>query len=438
MHLTHMAAFPRMLRVRRLNPPSLPLDVDTSVRDAFSRSGVLTALSVGARVAVAVGSRGIAGHAALVQATVNTLRESGCQPFLLPAMGSHGGATPAGQLQILADQGIVGEDLGVPVEASMDAPVVGHTDDGIPVHCAAAARGVDAIVLLNRVKPHTDFGGALGSGLLKMAVVGLGKHSGALAFHRAANRLGYEHALRSMARVVLSQTPVLCGLAVIESANHQVAAVEVVRASRLEAEETRLAAHAARLMPRLPLEEIDVLIVDRIGKNLSGTGMDPNVIGRPIHGYSLVESEMPRHPRIRRIVVLDLTPESHGNATGIGLADFTTDRLVRAMDAQATYTNALTALSLQGSKIPIHFETDREVIGAALASLGLEDPRQARVLRIHDTLSLETLEASEACLHHLRTEPGLDISTPACEMQFDAEDRLTPWPAGKTGANATE
>jgi hypothetical protein len=260
---------------------------------------------------------------------------------------------------------------------------------------------------------------------MKMAVVGLGKHDGAVAFHRAAQRLGYEPALRTMARVVLAQAPVLCGIGLVEDARHRLARVEVIRAARLEAEEGRLAEEASRLMARLPVEDVDLLVVERMGKNVSGTGMDPNVIGRQIHGYSLVESEMPRHPRIRRIVVLDLTPESHGNATGIGMADFTTARVVRAMDAQVTYTNALTALSLQGSKIPIHFDTDREVISAALATLGLPDPRAARVVRIRDTLSLETLEVSESCLADLAAAADLAVVSEPQEMAFDAGGRLS-------------
>jgi hypothetical protein len=227
-----------------------------------------------------------------------------------------------------------------------------------------------------------------------------------------------------MARVALAGSPVLCGVAILENARHQVTRVEVLRASRMEQEETRLAAEAGRLMPRLPLEEIDLLIVDRIGKDISGTGMDPNVIGRPIHGYSLIESEMPRHPRIRRIFVRELTAASHGNATGIGMADFTTQRLVQAMDARVTYANALTALSLQGSKIPIHFPTDRQALAAALGTLGLANPADARVVRIADTLQLENVLVSEACLPELATRADVELQGHPEPMRFGPDDQL--------------
>ena len=423
--LISIAGFPRMVRVRRAPAAAPELEAGAAVREALAGSAVLGVLRPGARVALAVGSRGIDAYATVVGAVVEAVRASGQSPFLLPAMGSHGGATPEGQLQILKDLGITAEALGLPVEAGMATLSLGSTEDGVVVPCAVAARAADAVVLINRVKPHTDFGGAIGSGLMKMAVVGLGKHDGAVAFHHAAQRLGYEPALRTMARVVLAQAPVLCGVGLVEDARHRLARVEVIRAACLEAEEGRLAAEASRLMARLPVEDVDVLVVERMGKNVSGTGMDPNVIGRQIHGYSLVESEMPRHPRIRRIVVLNLTSESHGNATGIGMADFTTARLIRAMDAQVTYTNALTALSLQGSKIPIHFATDREAIAAALATLGLPDPRAARVVRIRDTLSLETLELSEAYLAELSFHDDLVVDPQAREMAFDAEGRLS-------------
>jgi hypothetical protein len=417
---------PHVVRVGQAFPSGPDIDVDAALKQGLEDVPDWDTLPNNASLAIGVGSRGIGRLAEIVASVVRDVQARGYRPFIFPAMGSHGGATPEGQACLLADYGVTGEAMGCPLDAGMEAVVVGKALDGTEVYSSAAARRADAIILINRIKPHTDFGGALGSGLLKMSVVGLGKHQGALAFHRAAHRMGHEKALRAMARVALSANRVFLGIAVIEDQRHRLARVEVVPGNALEEAELRLAAEAARLMPRLPLNEIDVLIVDRIGKNISGTGMDPNVIGRMIHGYSLLEPELPRCPRIRRILVRELTPESHGNATGIGMADFTTERFVQAMDRHSSYTNALTALSLQGCKVPIHFATDREAILAALASLGLEDSREARVIRIRDTLSLDQLEVSVACINELRTRPGISVGGEPEPMVFDAGGNLRP------------
>jgi hypothetical protein len=286
---------------------------------------------------------------------------------------------------------------------------------------------MDAIILVNRVKPHTDFAGALGSGLLKMLVVGLGKREGAAQYHAASSRLGYEAALRSLGSGLLARTPVLGGLAIIEDPFHQPVRIEGARKDDLPAREEELFKEAARLMPRLPFDDIDLLIVDRIGKNISGTGMDPNIIGRGVHGYSsLLKNEAGQRPFIRRIFVRDLTPETHGNAIGIGMADLTTTRLVKAIDHQVLNMNALTSLTPQNAKIPIHFDTDREAIEAALRSLALPDPAKARVVRIADTLSLEHLQISEALFNEL---PALDEIHPTrepLEMSFNSNGNLAP------------
>jgi hypothetical protein len=378
----------------------------------------------GARIAVGVGSRGIAGLAEVVRAVVARLRELGARPFLVPAMGSHGGATPEGQRAILEGYGVGEAASGAPVRASMETRVVGETEDGVPVHFSVEALDSDGVLVVNRVKPHTDFGGPLGSGLLKMLAIGLGKQAGASACHRALARLGHERVIRTAARVVLAKVPVLGGVALVEDARHRLVRVEAVPAARLEAREPELLAEARRLMGRLPFEEVDLLVVDRIGKDVSGAGMDPNVIGRGVHGYSSRLTEKP--PVVRRILVLDLTPVTHGNAIGIGMADFTTSRVVRAFDRESSYMNALTALSIQAIKIPPHFETDREALDQALASLALPDPARARVVRIRDTLALETVEVSEVLLEEARGRADLEILRGPAPVRFDAEGRLLP------------
>lgn len=417
--------WPRMLRVRQLFATPPPLDLPAAIRDALRALNLEAVLPPAARVAVAVGSRGITHLLPITRAILERLKADGARPFVVTAMGSHGGATPEGQRRILADYGLTEATLDAPIRDATDVRSLGRTDEGTEVWCSEDALQADCILLVNRIKPHTDFGGAIGSGLLKMSVVGLGKHAGAQAFHRAAQRIGYETALRAMATVIRRHTPLLGGIAILEGPQHQTARIVGVPASQLEALEPSLVAEARRWMPRLPFDEIDLLIVDRIGKEISGTGMDPNVIGRSIHGYSLLEPEMPRHPRIRRIFVRDLTPATRGNATGIGMADFTTTRLVQSIDQRTTYTNALTAISLQGSKIPIHFPTDRDAVAAAINSLSLPEPAAARVVRIADTLSLTELKVSEACADEVRARPQeLEILGGPADLTWDAKGDL--------------
>lgn len=413
-----------MAPVRQRFPASTVPDFGAAIRSGLVP--LLARLKPGARIAVAVGSRGITRLKEIVGATVDGLRVAGAAPFIVPAMGSHGGATPEGQRALLAGYGVTADALGVPVCDTMDVATVGHTPRGDAVVCSVEALGADGVVLVNRVKPHTDFAGGIGSGLLKMLVVGLGKHAGAAAFHVAAARDGYEPVLRAAARVLLDQLPVIAGVAVVEDARHQPALVEVVPPAALESREAALCAAARERMPGLPVDDVDLLIVDRMGKNISGTGMDPAIIGRMIHGYSLAAEAEKRSPHARRLLVRDLTPETHGNAIGIGMADFTTGRLVRAMDRHVTMTNALTALSLQGAKVPIWFETDREAITAALRTLSLAEAGEARVVRIADTLSLEWLEVSAACVGDLRGEASVEVLGEPGPMRFDAGGNLLP------------
>ncbi len=378
------------------------------------------------RVAVAVGSRGISQIGPIVAAVMEQLRAVGAEPFILPAMGSHGGATPEGQCAVLAEYGITEAKLGVPIRSSLEVRSVGQTADGVDVPCSVEALAADGILLVNRVKPHTDFSGDLGSGLLKMAVIGLGKHAGAIAMHQAASRLGHEQVLRNMARVILREAPVMGGIAILENPFHQVARLAAVPAAEMEATEAALLIEARALMPRLPFEEIDLLIVDRLGKNISGAGMDPNVIGRGVQGYSAsLQRDGRPAPFIRRIFVRDLTPETHGNAIGVGLADVTTTRLVRAIDSRATAINALTALSHQAAKIPIHFDSDQEAIARTLDSLALRDPDSARIVRIADTLSLVDFEASAALVEEIRRRPSLELCGPPSDMRFGADGNLS-------------
>jgi len=291
-----------------------------------------------------------------------------------------------------------------------------------------AALQADGIVVINRIKPHTDFHGTLGSGIQKMLTIGFGKHAGAANAHRAAVRLGHEKVIREFASVILKSAPVLCGIAIIEDQRHQTVEVHVIRPENFESEENRLLEKSRVLMPRLPMGEIDLLIVDRIGKEISGTGMDTNVIGRGILGYSAtLNSADERSPRIFRIFVRDLSLHTNGNGIGIGLADFTTTRLVRELDLRSTYINALTSLGLPTVNIPIHFETDCETLQHALASLASDHPERLRVIRISDTLNLERMLVSEACLDAIRNDASVTVADAAQPMQFDDAGNLLPF-----------
>jgi len=417
-----LARLPPLIAIRQRFPPSSLPDFDRVIGSGLPAA--MGRLRPGARMAVAVGSRGIANLSIIVRAVIRTLQGAGARPFILPAMGSHGGASAAGQSALLADYGITEAALGVPLRPSMEVQTVGSVIPGFEVLVSREAFMADGVILINRIKPHTDFAGAIGSGLLKMLVVGLGKHAGAAQFHAAAGRLGYEHVLRAHAHALLGALRVAGGVAVLEDQRHQTARVEVLRPFEIEAQEARLCGEAKALMPRLPFKDIDLLIVDRMGKNLSGTGMDPMVIGRSIHGYSLVSSADDAGVRVRRLFVRDLTPESHGNAIGIGLADFTTTRLVQAMDRAVTSVNALTALSLQGAKVPLHFDTDREVLANALGTLGLSGPQEPRIVRIRDTLSLEELQISTALLPEVGGRADLEVIGEPRRVEFDADGNL--------------
>ena len=387
----------------------------------------------GKRVAVAVGSRGIDRLPLVVRAVVEWLRARGGSPFLIPAMGSHGGATAEGQVDVLASLGVTEESAAAPIRPAMDAVDLGPTADGMPVFASREALAADAVVLVNRIKPHTDFESPrLGSGLTKMCAIGLGKIAGAAACHRAAQKVGYERAIIEAARVVRERVPLWAGVALVEDGHHRLARIEAFPGAEIEAREPALLAQARAWMPVLPFGDIDVLVVDEIGKNVSGAGMDTNVIGRGVDGRPFAAAA----GRARTIYARGLTPESHGNAIGIGLADVVSTRLVEAMDRHITYTNALSALSPASARVPLQFDTDAECIGAAARLAGVE-PGAARIVRIRSTLALGRFVASEACAPDVAGRSDLTLLAPAQPWpltpagDFDAAGDLLAEPAGR-------
>jgi hypothetical protein len=358
------------------------------------------------RVAITAGSRGIAHIDAIIAAVVREVRRLGAAPFVVAAMGSHGGATSAGQRAVLSSYGITEERVGCPIVCDMETVCLGSTAEGVAAYIDRAAYEADAIIVVNRVKPHSILTGDLGSGLLKMAGIGLGKAVGADSIHL----LGVERHLLPVARLVLQQAPIALGLAIVENARDETWKVECVLPAEMEAADRRLLGEARRLLPTIPFDPIDVLIVDMMGKNFSGTGLDPNVIGmhRRIGG--------PPQRDIRRIVVLDLSPESHGNAHGVGMADIITARLRDRIDWNATYTNGLTADFLGGGKLPLTCATPREAILLALKPFPAE---QARVVWIQNTAHLEDMWVSSALLAELERWPHLEQRGPLRPIDLD-------------------
>jgi hypothetical protein len=376
----------------------------------------------GRRVVVGVGSRGIDRIAEVARATVAWLRQQGAEPVVIPAMGSHGGGTAEGQRELLASYGVTEHSLDAPIDASMDVVETGQEVEGVRVVISARALNADAVVLINRVKPHTDFGSTTtGSGLVKMSAIGLGKAEGAFRCHWAAATRGHERVLKAVSRVVLSHLPRLFGVALVEDGSHRIARIETMRGGEFHDREPALLQQARHWMPAIPFAEVDVLVVDEIGKDISGTGMDTNIIGR---GVDL--QPMPnRRTAVSAIYVRGLTPASHGNAIGIGIADIVSSRLVEAMDEQKTYTNAVSAMTPSTARVSIHFPTDRDCLRAALR-VSAADPAAPRIVRIRHTLALDRIVVSEAYAHEIEGRSDVHVLVPPTEWRFDTTGNFDP------------
>jgi hypothetical protein len=409
-------ALPKVARVRQSFDRTRLTDVCRAVAAGLRSLGLGRKLAPGARIAITAGSRGINNLVAMTRTAVDVVKQLGGQPFIVPSMGSHGGATDEGQKSLLADLGISEGSMGCPVISSMEVEEIGQTSNGTPVYLDRHALRCDGIIVINRVKPHTAFRGVIESGLCKMLAVGLGKHRGAQRMHEA----GLGTTLVEAARLILARAPVLAGVAVLENSLDETAEIHVVPPERFEETDRRLLEQAWKTLPRIPFDPLDVLVVDEMGKNISGTGMDVNVIGiGPRVGGKM---EMGR-PAVTTIVVLGLTPETHGNANGVGLADITTRRLVDSIDYKATYTNVLTTRLWSAGRLPVVMETDR---GAIEVAVGGTPAAQVRFARIKNTLHLEELEISEALLPEAR-KAGLTVVGEPRALEFDTTGRLRPW-----------
>lgn len=411
--------FPRMIRVRQRFPGPAVADVPGAVAEALAPLDLPGRIRPGASVAVTAGSRGIANIAAITRAVVDALKAAGGRPFLFPSMGSHGGASAEGQVEVLRKYGITEEAMGVAIRSTMETERMGEAL-GIPVLLDRFAAGADHVVAINRVKAHTDFAGEVESGLLKMLAVGAGNHQGATLCHRANFAHGYERVCVEVGQALLRTGKILFGLGIVENGYHQTARLQALPPEALLAGEKALLREAKAWAARLPFAEADVLVVETMGKPLSGTGMDSKVIGRAHY----IRPAPPPMPRITRVVALDLSADSYGNGHGVGLADFVAARLARKIDPQVTAINSITSTLPELARIPLAFDTDREAIGAALETSGLADPSKARVIRIRSTLDLAEVEVSEAYALALEARPDLEPLGPPHPMPFDAAGNL--------------
>ncbi len=412
--------FPRIARARQTIPTPRVEDVAGEVQRGLSALNLKDSVEAGQTVAVTAGSRGIADLAVVVRTVVDHLRTLGAEPYVAAAMGSHGGATADGQRRVLAEIGITEKVVGAPIRSNMETEVVGKSRFDQAVHCGRDFTEADHVVVVNRVKPHTSFRGEVESGLLKMAVVGMGKAAGARLAHQMFFRHGFEPVVRDMAGILFDRCSVVAGIALVENRLEQTARIEACERSRFFEIDRSLLAEARKLMGRIPFSEVDFLIIDEMGKNISGSGIDSNVAGRI---FNQVTPE-PEIRQFKRIYVRDLTAESDGNALGVGMADFVSRRLVEKIDAEKTKINCVTASVPEKGRIPLAYERDEDAIKDALSCAGLKDPAAARLVWIKNTLALGTFWISEALAGDVQTTDGVSMETGFSPFPLDEDGNL--------------
>jgi len=408
------ATFPRQLVVEADVPSNRLADPAGAL--ASQLAALVQADAVrGKRIAVGAGSRGIDRIPEVIRTVVTVLKEKGALPFILPVMGNHGGATAEGQAGILEGLGITEATVGAPVRPRMDTRLVASTAAGTPVYVSEEAMAADGVILVNRIKPHTDFESTrLGSGILKMAAIGLGRSEGAAACHRAAGRLGFEAVLPAVAQVVFAHVKMVAAIGIVEDGLHHLARVEAIAPAAIADREAALLAEARALMPSLPFPRIDVLVIDAMGKDISGAGMDTNIIGRGVDGRPFAT----RRSDVGAIWVRSLTPASHGNAIGIGLADVASKSLVDSIDPDSIFVNALSSMTPTTAKTPMYFPTDRECLKAAVRFSG-SDAGDAGIVRIKSTLALDRFVVSETYRDEIAQRRDLRIVSEPEPLTFD-------------------
>lgn len=408
---------PKIVKVRQKFERPTIKDVAGELSDRLKEKKALAAIKRGQKIAIAVGSRGIANQPIMVKVLVSQLKRVGADPLIVPAMGSHAGATAEGQREMLIGMGITEEYVGAPIRSSMDVVQIGTTDNGLPVYIDRHAYQADGIVIINRIKPHVGFRAKYESGLMKMIVIGLGKQKGADTCHN----LGFEKMpenLTAIGLTVLQKVNLILGIGVIENAYHETSKIQVLTGSEIPSEEPKLLEEAKRLAPKLYFDSLEALIIDEIGKDISGSGFDTNIAGR-YHSPCVSGG-----PKIHRVAILDITDRSHGNANGLGMADFTTKRAVDKFRPEQTYINTLTTTLTAGVKIPVILKNDLQTIQACLKTCNLLNYREARMVRIKNTLSLEEIEISANMLSTVADNPNLEAVGAPYSWEFDRSGNL--------------
>lgn len=416
-----MSHIPQTFRVRQNFPAEVVADIPATVAAELSRLDLGKRVKPGQSVAITCGSRGIANIAVIIKACVDHIKKLGGKPFIVPAMGSHAGGTAEGQKGLIAGYGVTEEAMGCEIRATMETVIVCQAAEGFPVHFDKNAFGADHVLVVGRIKPHTMFVGDVESGLMKMMLIGLGKHNGAIIYHQVIKNYSFPQIIRSVAKEVLDKCRILAGLGIVENAYDQTGRIKAVATHEFEAREAELLTLAKEWLPRLPFKEADVLLVDEIGKNLSGTGMDTNVIGRKYNDHEPRDFEF---PKVKRIIVRDLTEETHGNASGIGIAEFCRSRVVEKTDNHSTWVNCLTAGHVTACMVPIHFPTDHELVDKAIPTVGLVTADTVKVIWIHNTLELSEVECSKAYWNEAKTRSDLTILKEPRPLPFDKAGNL--------------
>lgn len=416
-----MMSFPKIAKIRQKFEVESLDNIPVTITEQFQHVKAEDKIKPGMEVAITVGSRGIANIPLIVKSVADEIKKLGAKPFIVPAMGSHGGATAEGQVEVLDGLGVTEESTGCEIRSSMEVVEIGVTSAGIPVYLDKHAYHADGIIIMGRVKPHTDFKKDIESGVLKMASIGIGKHKQALALHTYGIK-GIRDMMPEVGKVAIKNSKTLFGIAIVENAHEETAIIEAIEPERIEERERELLIKAFDMMPSLPLEEMDILVVDEIGKNYSGTGMDTNIIGR----IRVLGVEEPKKPSIKYVIASNISEASHGNALGIGLSDLTTKRLFEKIDYQAMNENVVTSTFLDRAKIPIVLDNDQEALKAALrANWGVASV-EARIVRIPNTLHLGELYVSEVIFNELKDKENIEVLEDLREMKFDEDGYFLP------------
>jgi len=413
-------SYPLMVPLRQEFDRPRVDNIAGEIRSTLDKLDLSRTIRPGQTVALTAGSRGIANIPLILKSVAQFVKDLGAKPYLVPTMGSHGGGTAQGQREVLESYGITESFVGAPIRASMDVVSLGNTAAGFPVVLDKHASEADHIAVVARVKPHTSYHGPIESGLMKMMMIGLGKHVGAINYHRLLLEYPYDQVVRAVGKTMRAKAPIAFGVAVVENAYDETARIAAMLPPDFEKVEEQLLAHAKTWLARLPFHEADLLIVDEIGKEISGSGMDTNVVGRK-RAFRTAPPE--NQPAMRFIFIRGLSEHTHGNAAGIGLADFTTTRLVKSMDYNATVINCLTSGYPDSANLPVHFDSDRQAIDAALSILGTRTPEKARIMHIRNTLNLETVEVSQPCLDELEQKTRFTIGS-AAALKFDSHGNV--------------